>query len=247
MMEHLKGELASFYPFPNPNCHVFNRIPDLSLPADGVLSWNIIRGPDYKKPTTKTTNSTQNKSKKQTNKDSFTSPSKTKKLKITDHPNFRTDAPIELKNKYDALATSDSEPSTPAQHPSPPTKTPPIMLKYETTYTTLVADLLKKYPDLTFKLAGEFLKLFTTNTDNYRAITNYLTEKGQQYYDPPLASRPRKIVIKGLPISSDIVDIKKNLTEQCFEVEKVAQLTKSKTKYKLPKDLLPLNCENRYF
>ncbi|GFQ74283.1 nucleic-acid-binding protein from transposon X-element [Trichonephila clavata] len=111
------------------------------------------------------------------------------------------------------------------------------MLKYETTYTTLVAELSRKYPNVTFKLAGEFLKIFTNSPDNYRAITNYLTEKGQQYYDsPPLASRPRKIVIKGLPISTDIEDIKKDLTErdQGFTVEKVAQLTKAKTKYKLP-------------
>ncbi|GFR24122.1 hypothetical protein TNCT_303861 [Trichonephila clavata] len=136
---------------------------------------------------------------------------------------------MSVSNKFDALALSDADPPNPVQQPTPPKKIPPIMLKYETTYSTLVAELSKKYSDVTFKLAGQFLKIFTNSTDDYRAITDYLTVKGHQYYDPPpLASRPRKIVIKGLPISSNTEDIKKDLTEKGFEVEKVAQLTKSK-------------------
>ncbi|GFU81822.1 hypothetical protein TNCV_2798351 [Trichonephila clavipes] len=39
-------------------------------------------------------------------------------------------------------------------------------------------------------------------------------------------ARPQKIVIKGLPISADIDDIKQDLSEQGFLVSKVAQLTK---------------------
>ncbi|GFQ65958.1 hypothetical protein TNCT_243701 [Trichonephila clavata] len=86
LMEHQRGELASFYHCPNPDCHAFNRIPDLIQPAVGVLSWDIIRGPDFKKPAPKTTNPNQSKSKKQTDKGSFPSQNITKKLKISDHP-----------------------------------------------------------------------------------------------------------------------------------------------------------------
>ncbi|GFQ72966.1 hypothetical protein TNCT_200661 [Trichonephila clavata] len=153
-------------------------MPDLTQPADGVLSWSIC-DPDHKNPAPKTTNPTQNKnkSKKQTDKDGFTSPNVTKKLKISDHPNIRIEDPIQLNNKFNILATSGVEPPTSTQQSTPPTKIPPIMLKYETTYTTLIANLSRKYPDITFKLAGEFLKIFTTNPDDYRLIPNFLTEK----------------------------------------------------------------------
>ncbi|GFR11189.1 hypothetical protein TNCT_514601 [Trichonephila clavata] len=128
--------------------------------------------------------------KKKTNKEGFNSPTKTKKLKLTDHPSVSTDNPIPLSNKFDALAPMDTDPSITTQEQIPTPKIPPIMLKYETTYSNLTADLLSKYPDLTFKLAGDFLKIFTSNPEHYRQITTYLTEKGQQYYDFPTPSLP---------------------------------------------------------
>ncbi|GFW10223.1 nucleic-acid-binding protein from transposon X-element [Trichonephila clavipes] len=48
------------------------------------------------------------------------------------------------------------------------------------------------------------------------------------------ASRPQKIVLKGLPTSTDIQNIKSDLENQGYIVEKVAQLTKNKTKSPLP-------------
>ncbi|GFR25850.1 nucleic-acid-binding protein from transposon X-element [Trichonephila clavata] len=49
----------------------------------------------------------------------------------------------------------------------------------------------------------------------------------------PISLCPQKIVIKGLPISTEVEDIKNELVTKGFRVEKVAQLTKSKTKFKL--------------
>ncbi|GFR12276.1 hypothetical protein TNCT_484701 [Trichonephila clavata] len=190
LMTHMEGELASFYPCPNPNCHAFNRTFVSTPPTDGVFTGDTTNGHEHIKPTNMKENHTRKNSKKQSTKDGFTSPSKTKKLKLTDHPKVKTEYPIQLSNKFDALAPSDAEPPITAQQPILSKKIPPIMLKYKSTYATLAAHLLQKYPDSTFKLAGEFLKIFTTNPDPYQAITNYLTEKGQQYYDspPPLPS-----------------------------------------------------------
>ncbi|GFV51374.1 nucleic-acid-binding protein from transposon X-element [Trichonephila clavipes] len=65
-------------------------------------------------------------------------------------------------------------------------------------------------------------------------ITAYLDRKREEFYViQPLDSRPQKTVIKGLLVSIEIVDIK-DLTTQGFCVEKVAQLTRSKTKSPLP-------------
>ncbi|GFQ68284.1 hypothetical protein TNCT_456851 [Trichonephila clavata] len=53
---------------------------------------------------------TRNSSKKKTDKEGFTYPTKTKKLKLTDHPNVSTENPIPLSNKFDALAPMDTDP-----------------------------------------------------------------------------------------------------------------------------------------
>ncbi|GFR29038.1 hypothetical protein TNCT_678941 [Trichonephila clavata] len=37
LMEQLKGELASFYLCPNPDCYGYNNIPDFNTLVDGVI------------------------------------------------------------------------------------------------------------------------------------------------------------------------------------------------------------------
>ncbi|GFY70789.1 nucleic-acid-binding protein from transposon X-element [Trichonephila inaurata madagascariensis] len=87
----------------------------------------------------------------------------------------------------------------------------------------------------TNELTGEYIKTNPTSEEEHRKITSYFKLKNEQFFvfDPP-ASRPQKIVLKGLPTSSDIQDIKSDLENQGYIVEKVARLTKSKTKFPLP-------------
>ncbi|GFQ96918.1 hypothetical protein TNCT_254561 [Trichonephila clavata] len=87
LMERLRGELASSYPCPNPDCRTHNKVPDLTRQEKGQLIWPTC-DPNHTNATHKTNNPPPNKSlcKKQTDKDGFPSPSKTKKLKLTDHP-----------------------------------------------------------------------------------------------------------------------------------------------------------------
>ncbi|GFV61431.1 nucleic-acid-binding protein from transposon X-element [Trichonephila clavipes] len=94
---------------------------------------------------------------------------------------------------------------------------------------------LTDFPDCDVKLAGKYLKIFTKSSDEHRIVTEYLKEKSEEFYviDPP-DSLPLKIAIKGLPISTEIGEIQEDLTSQGFCVEKVAQLTRSKTKSPLP-------------
>ncbi|GFW74521.1 nucleic-acid-binding protein from transposon X-element [Trichonephila clavipes] len=91
------------------------------------------------------------------------------------------------------------------------------------------------FPNCDVKLAGKYLKVFTTSSDEHRIVTDYLKEKREEFYmiNPP-DSLPQKIVIKGLPVSTEIGEIQADLTSQGFCVEKVAQLTRSKTKSPLP-------------
>ncbi|GFT02494.1 hypothetical protein TNCV_1487221 [Trichonephila clavipes] len=85
-------------------------------------------------------------------------------------------------------------------------KVPPIMFKYKKdNYKIIIKDLNKDFPNCDVKLAGKYLKIFTQSADEHRIVTAYLKEKSEEFYviDPP-DSRPLKIVIKGLPVSTEI-------------------------------------------
>ncbi|GFU48523.1 putative RNA-directed DNA polymerase from transposon X-element [Trichonephila clavipes] len=96
-------------------------------------------------------------------------------------------------------------------------------------YKIIIKDLNKDFPNCDVKLAGKYLKIFTTTSDEHRILTDYLDEKRKEFYmiNPP-DSRSQKTVIKGLPVSTEIGEIQAELTSQGFCVEKVAQFTRSK-------------------
>ncbi|GFT65799.1 uncharacterized protein TNCV_729341 [Trichonephila clavipes] len=118
----------------------------------------------------------------------------------------------------------------------PVLKSPQLCLNIKkANYKSIVKNLNKDFPDCEVKLAGKYFKIFCKTPDEHRIVTNYLEEISDEFYviDPP-DSRPLKVVIKGLPISTEIDEIQEDLTSQGFSVEKVAQLTRSKTKSPLP-------------
>ncbi|GFQ66422.1 uncharacterized protein TNCT_534231 [Trichonephila clavata] len=109
------------------------------------------------------------------------------------------------------------------------------MLRMNEGYNLVLQYLNRKFPTATQKHTGEWFKILAANTDDHRDITNLLKEMNQEFYSiPPLSDRPLKVVIKGLPASTDIKDIKSDLTNQGFPVIKVAQLTQRQSKYPLP-------------
>ncbi|GFS64144.1 putative RNA-directed DNA polymerase from transposon X-element [Trichonephila clavipes] len=150
-----------------------------------------------------------NKTKK-TRTDGFTSPTKqVKKQKVLQNYSVGALAPINTSNKFQPIAGSSAIPE----------KEPAAML----------------YPKTKTKLSGEFFKIFAASSDDHRDITNLLIEKKEQYFAlNPTLNRPQKVVIKGLPINTDIDDIERDLTSRGFQVQKVAQFTKTRTKLKLP-------------
>ncbi|GFS97986.1 nucleic-acid-binding protein from transposon X-element [Trichonephila clavipes] len=114
---------------------------------------------------------------------------------------------------------------------------PIIAQKLKDSSKKLELDLKKveKYPKTSSKLSGEYLRIFATSIEERNEIIDFLKGKGEQFFAlHPQDVKIQKIVIKGLPISADIDDIKQDLSEQGFLVSKVAQLTKNKSKFKLP-------------
>ncbi|GFS85281.1 nucleic-acid-binding protein from transposon X-element [Trichonephila clavipes] len=116
-----------------------------------------------------------------------------------------------------------------------PPKIKPIMLRYKTNYNMILKGLNKLYPNSTNKLTGQYITILASTTDEHRDITALLKSKGEEFYSvPPLADRSLKVVIKGLPKSTPMEEIKNDLLEQGVPVMKVSQLTQRKSKFPLP-------------
>ena len=107
--------------------------------------------------------------------------------------------------------------------------------------------LLKKLNELTKnkvsgKLSGDMLKLEPKDADAYRAVQRHLLSEKIPFHSLNLKNeRPKKVVLKGLPVSFDIEDLKKILTEEAgLDIVRVSQLRNTKTRMPLPIFLLSL-------
>ncbi|GFU40235.1 integrase_H2C2 domain-containing protein [Trichonephila clavipes] len=148
-----------------------------------------------------------------------------------------TSQPVNVQNKFSSLTEKEAEtnPTTSDQTAAPISarpRVPPIMFKHKkANYRSIIKNLNKDFPDCEVKLAGKYFKILCKTSDEHRVVTDHLKVIKEEFYviDPP-DSRPLKVVIKGLPISTEINEIQDDLTLQGFSVEKVAQLTRSKTK-----------------
>ncbi|GFS89333.1 nucleic-acid-binding protein from transposon X-element [Trichonephila clavipes] len=255
LLEHKKGELASFSVCPIPSCQYHatinspERIKTLlectktlenkpfptSLPSTSIDN-NSVDKNNVKNKANNKPNDNLNKNKK-TRTDGFISPTKqVKKQKVLQNYSVGALAPINTSNKFQPIAGSSAMPEkdTVAMSVATP-KIPPIHLKFKENYNLILQEIQRLYPKTKTKLSGEFLKIFAASSDNHRDITKLLVEKNEQYFAlNPTLNRPQKVVLKGLPINTDIDDIERDLTSRGFQVQKVAQFTKTRTKLKLP-------------
>ncbi|GFW42985.1 RNA-directed DNA polymerase from mobile element jockey [Trichonephila clavipes] len=109
------------------------------------------------------------------------------------------------------------------------------MMKLFPEYNLILQEIHRTHPTATNTHIGGYIKIQAESSDHHREITQFLTDKGCQYYvtDPP-ANRPLKLVIKGLLATTEPEEIKKDLIDQGIKIEKIAQLRQFKTKSPLP-------------
>ncbi|GFX92002.1 nucleic-acid-binding protein from transposon X-element [Trichonephila clavipes] len=103
------------------------------------------------------------------------------------------------------------------------------------------------FPKIRSKLSGEFIKLYSDNSEQYHKLLQFVKQNNFQFHAiTPKHDRPIKVVIKGLPRDSKIEDIQNDLLEQGFLETKISQLTGRITKQKLPIFMvtLPRNINN---
>ncbi|GFQ85580.1 putative RNA-directed DNA polymerase from transposon X-element [Trichonephila clavata] len=141
-------------------------------------------------------------------------------------------APNIEENKMEVV---DSDPNQAPGENRPKRKVKLIMIRYKTNYKLVLKELNEKCPNSINKLIGEYIRITPISEDQHREITAPLKMNGEEFYAiPPPSERPYKVVLKGLPASTDIDEIKNDLANQGVAVSKVAQLTQRKSKFPLP-------------
>ncbi|GFQ69702.1 uncharacterized protein TNCT_140391 [Trichonephila clavata] len=158
----------------------------------------------------------------------FTFPKKTVKAV----PQENSQKTIPMQNSYAALNTAktDAEDVTPVIN-----KTKPISMKMNNRYTQILQELHRTHPTATNSYFNGYIKIQAETPDHHREITNYLTTQKVEYFvTDPIANRPLKLVIKGLPADTKIEDIKADLISKGIKIDKVAQLKRFSDKTPLP-------------
>ncbi|GFT24648.1 hypothetical protein TNCV_2856011 [Trichonephila clavipes] len=129
----------------------------------------------------------------------FTSPQKVaKKLKLSD-PIAGTSQSVSVKNKLSSLARKEAKITPPISNQTTAPvatrpKAPQLCSNIKKNYKIIIKDLNKDFPNCDVKLAGKYLKIFTTSTDEHHIVTDYLKEKCEEFYviNPPPENRHQR-------------------------------------------------------
>ncbi|GFR08060.1 uncharacterized protein TNCT_545391 [Trichonephila clavata] len=136
------------------------------------------------------------------------------------------------KNSFAALNTAktDAEDVTPVAN-----KNKPISMKMNNKYSQILQELHRTHPTATNNYFNGYIKIQAETPDHHREITEYLTsQKVEHFVTDPIANRPLKLVIKGLPADTKIENIKTDLILKGIKIDKVAQLNRFSAKTPLP-------------
>ncbi|GFW88947.1 RNA-directed DNA polymerase from mobile element jockey [Trichonephila clavipes] len=90
-------------------------------------------------------------------------------------------------------------------------------------------------PTLISKLTGKFLRITVQSDYEYRKLAQFLRHEGVEYKSFMLKSdRPLKLLIRGLPTSTKVEEIRVEIEREGFQIHKISRLQKFKTKAPMP-------------
>lgn len=85
------------------------------------------------------------------------------------------------------------------------------------------------------KVQDTLIKFFPSTIEIYRKIQSYLTDNNIEFFGMRLKTeRPRKVLLKGIPIDFPISEIKDELISLGYNVHRVSQLKNFRTKLPMP-------------
>ncbi|GFT92332.1 hypothetical protein TNCV_2048771 [Trichonephila clavipes] len=187
LVEHKKGELLSLGSCPIPDCQFHSNLnavqivrqkDEEALRLQLFLANNIsnLKNNVNDKNAPKTD---EIKDKKTNRVEGFTSPIKVaKKQKILQNYSIGVDAPVNVQNKFNALAGSSAMPDSvnaavPVAPPQNPPKIPFIHLKFKNNYNLIMQEVTRKWPKSRSKLSGEYLKILASTADEHRGNSGF--------------------------------------------------------------------------
>ncbi|GFW56825.1 nucleic-acid-binding protein from transposon X-element [Trichonephila clavipes] len=175
----------------------------------------------------------------------------------------KTARPVFPTSTQDPIVTSNnfSDLEQDVEHPLPTTNqvttevvTPkiklshPIMLKIKKNFREQIKRINEKFPNIRNRTVNDVVKMFTNDHEEYRNLIYFLeSDKDfELYIIKRNIDKPIKAVIKGLPSSSKIEDITKDLADEGIIIDSCTQLISKRTKKELPYFLviLPRNANN---
>ncbi|GFU35507.1 transposable element Tcb2 transposase [Trichonephila clavipes] len=90
-------------------------------------------------------------------------------------------------------------------------------------------------PTLISKLTGKFLRITIQSDGKYRKLAQFLRHEGVEYKSFMLKSnRPVKLLIRGLPTSTKVEEIRVEIEREGFRIHKISRLQNFKTKAAMP-------------
>ncbi|GFT72168.1 nucleic-acid-binding protein from transposon X-element [Trichonephila clavipes] len=156
--------------------------------------------------------------------------------------------PIAVQNSFTDLV---QDPDLPTDNSVEIPKIPPplpVYLKVNNNYRKQLDQLKVKFPEITSKTSGKYLKLNLESHEEQKELVNFMDkDKDYQFYVlPPKDKKPIKIVIKGLPGCTKPDEIINDLEHQGYSDCSCNQLISKRTKLPLPFFLVTLtrNKEN---
>ncbi|GFV82535.1 uncharacterized protein TNCV_3983251 [Trichonephila clavipes] len=156
--------------------------------------------------------------------------------------------PIDVQNSFTDLV---QDPDLPTDNSVEIPKIPPplpVYLKVNNNYRKQLDQLKVKFPEITSKTSGKYLKLNLDSHEEQKELVNFMDkDKDYQFYVlPPKDKKPIKVVIKGLPGCTKPDEIINDLEHQGYSDCSCNQLISKRTKLPLPFFLVTLtrNKEN---
>ncbi|GFW83264.1 nucleic-acid-binding protein from transposon X-element [Trichonephila clavipes] len=118
---------------------------------------------------------------------------------------------------------------------TPQNRIPQIFVDPPDNWCSLISIARQLAPTLISKLIGKFLRITVESDDEYRKLAQFLGPEGVEYKSFMLKSdRPLKLLIRGLPTSTKVEEIRVEIEREGFQIHKISRLQKFKTKAPMP-------------
>ncbi|GFV97355.1 probable RNA-directed DNA polymerase from transposon X-element [Trichonephila clavipes] len=143
--------------------------------------------------------------------------------------------PIILSNAYEEVDEIEFDAEQPAAAVVPRVKIPPFLIQPNPDWTDLMVFAHGLAPTLQSKLSGRFLRITVQSEEEYRKLATYFRHEQIAFKSFMLKSeKPLKLILRGLPTSTELEAVKKEIKSEGFKIHKISRLTKSQSKAQMP-------------